>query len=308
MIIDPSGIPAAEWKNSLEQGETAGLPEFIERMKSLNLPSACFCDCTATDATGDFYRDIMESSISVVTPNKRANAGPFERYKEIKHAARTLDVDYGYETTVGAGLPVIGTLRDLVACGDTISRIEAVLSGTVSFIFNNLGKGKSFSALVLEAKERGYTEPDPRDDLGAVDIMRKTLILIREAGLALDQKDITIQPLLPEKLVRAPSVPEFLAMLPEADAMIDDKVSAAASRGRVLRYVATIESGSAGLALREYGPESPFYNLDGTDNIVMFTTARYSSNPLVIRGPGAGAAVTAGGVFADILKTAQSYL
>ncbi len=308
MIIEPSGIPANEWKKSLEQGDAADLPKFVERMKSLNLPSACFCDCTATDATGAFYRSIMESSISVVTPNKRANAGPFERYREIKDAARVMDVDYGYETTVGAGLPVIGTLRDLVACGDSISRIEAVLSGTVSFIFNNLGRGKSFSALVLEAKERGFTEPDPRDDLGAVDIMRKTLILIREAGLALDQKDIAIQPLLPEKLVKAPSVPEFLAMLPEADVMIDKLVNAAASRGKVLRYVATIEPGSAGLTLREYGPESPFYNLDGTDNIVMFTTARYSSNPLVIRGPGAGAAVTAGGVFADILKTAQSYL
>lgn len=309
MLIDPSGIDPKDWRGRLEdEGAPADFPRYLECVKALNLPSACFCDCTASDEPPEHYLGLLESSIAVVTPNKRANAGPVGRYQAIKQAARDRDVVYGYETTVGAGLPVIGTLRDLVACGDTITRIEAVLSGTVSFIFNGLGKGSSFSELVLEAKRRGYTEPDPRDDLGAVDIARKTLILIREAGLGLDYADIAIQPILPERLVKAPSVDEFLALLPEADAAIGAMAEAAAARGKVLRYVATIEPGSAALALREYGPESPFYNLDGTDNIVMFTTARYSTNPLVVRGPGAGAAVTAGGVFADILKTAQSYL
>ena len=309
MLIDPSGIDPAVWKERLvAEGAPADFPRYLERVKSLNLPSACFCDCTASEEPPEHYLGLLESSIAVVTPNKRANAGPIARYQAIKQAARDRDVVYGYETTVGAGLPVIGTLRDLVACGDTITRIEAVLSGTVSFIFNGLGKGSSFSELVLEAKRRGYTEPDPRDDLGAVDIARKTLILIREAGLGLDYADIVIQPILPERLVKAPSVEEFLALLPEADATIGAMAAAAAARGKALRYVATIEPGAAALALREYGPESPFYNLDGTDNIVMFTTARYSTNPLVVRGPGAGAAVTAGGVFADILKTAQSYL
>ena len=166
----------------------------------------------------------------------------------------------------------------------------------------------SFSALVLDAKSRGYTEPDPRDDLGAVDIARKTLILAREAGFAIDYENIAIQALIPEKLAKAPSVEEFLALLPEADVSIEEKVAAATSRGKVLRYVATITPESAALKLQEYGPESPFFNLSGTDNLVMFSTARYSANPLVVRGPGAGAEVTAGGVFADILKTAQSYL
>jgi len=221
---------------------------------------------------------------------------------------REKDVVYGYETTVGAGLPVIGTLHDLVACGDSISRIEAVLSGTISFIFNQLGEGRSFSSLVLEAREKGFTEPDPRDDLGAVDIARKTLILIREAGFSHGYGDIAIQPLLPEALIKASSVEKFLSMLPDADEAIDLRAREAAAKGKVLRYVATILPGSASLSLREYGPESPFYNLSGTDNLVMFTTARYSANPLVVRGPGAGAAVTAGGVFADILRTAQSYL
>ncbi len=308
MLIDPQGISIDRWKDLLSQGEKSDLASFVSTMKSLNLPSACFCDCTASDAPCDFYESIMKASISVVTPNKRANSGDFGRYKAIKRMAREKDVVYGYETTVGAGLPVIGTLRDLVACGDRISRIEAVLSGTVSFIFNKLGSGGRFSSLVLEAKEKGFTEPDPRDDLGAVDIARKTLILIREAGLDLDMKDIHIQPILPDKLVKASSVKEFLELLPAADERIGAMAAAAREKGRVLRYVATITPSGAELSLRDYGPESPFYNLSGTDNLVMFSTERYSANPLVIRGPGAGAAVTAGGVFADILKTAQSYL
>lgn len=308
MLIDPNGIDAAGWKQPLMEGRKADFAAFIEAIKALNLPSACFCDCTASENPPDRYKELFDASISVVTPNKRANAGPAGRYAALKAAAREKDVVYGYETTVGAGLPVIGTLHDLVACGDTISRIEAVLSGTVSYIFNQLGGGKSFSALVLEAKAKGYTEPDPRDDLGAIDIARKTLILSREAGFPFDFSDILIQPILPESLTRAPTVESFLAMLPEADTTIDGLVKAAASKGKVLRYIATILPGSASLSLREYGPESPFYNLSGTDNLVMFSTVRYSTNPLVVRGPGAGAAVTAGGVFADILKTAQSYL
>lgn len=308
MLIDPAGIDAGAWRERLEAGEKVDFGAFVAALKSLNLPSACFCDCTASETPPEYYKEIFEASVSVVTPNKRANAGPIERYRALMEAARLKDVVYGYETTVGAGLPVIGTLHDLVACGDRIARIEAVLSGTISFIFNQLGKGKSFSALVLEAKERGYTEPDPREDLGAVDIARKTLILMREAGLALGYKDIAIEPILPQELTSAPSVAEFLEILPQADAAIEAKAAAAAAHGRVLRYVATIQPGSASLSLREYGPESPFYNLSGTDNLVMFTTERYSANPLVVRGPGAGAAVTAGGVFAGILKTAQSYL
>jgi len=308
MAIDAEGVDLNDWKNRLDSGRKADIALFVETMKRMNLPSACFCDCTASETPPEYYREILEASIAVVTPNKRANAGPLERYRSLKEAVRRKDVFYGYETTVGAGLPVLGTLHDLVACGDDIAKIEAVLSGTISFIFNGLGKGKSFSALVLEAKRRGYTEPDPRDDLGAIDIARKTLILIREAGFAMDLEDIVIQPLLPEKVAKAPSVPEFLKMLPEADEGFEKLVAGAAGRGRVLRYVATITPASASLSLTEYGPESPFYNLSGTDNLVMFTTSRYSGNPLVVRGPGAGAEVTAGGVFAEILRTAQSYL
>jgi len=308
MLIDAEGIGILDWKNRLNSGRKADMEKFVDTMKSMNMPSACFCDCTASEKPPEFYRGILDASIAVVTPNKRANSGPIERYRALKEAVRRKDVFYGYETTVGAGLPVLGTLHDMVACGDSIDKIEAVLSGTISFIFNGLGKGKSFSALVLEARQRGYTEPDPRDDLGAVDVARKTLILIREAGFAMDIEDIVIQPLLPERVAKAPSVPEFLERLPEADDAFESQVASAAKKGMVLRYVATIRPNSASLSLREFGPDSPFYNLSGTDNLVMFTTSRYSSNPLVVRGPGAGAEVTAGGVFAEILKTAQSYL
>ncbi|MCX7026643.1 MAG: bifunctional aspartate kinase/homoserine dehydrogenase I [Spirochaetes bacterium] len=308
MVVDPKGVDLDIWEERLSEGEQAEMVAFVDLIKALNLPSACFCDCTASDVPPSYYEGILASSIAIVTPNKRANSGPMERYLALKTTAREKDVIYGYETTVGAGLPVIGTLHDLVACGDRITRIEAVLSGTISFIFNGLGTGKNFSSLVLEAKAKGYTEPDPRDDLGAIDIARKTLILIREAGLPLDSKDIVIEPILPARLTKAPTVEEFLALLPAMDASMAALSASAASRGKVLRYVAVITPTEAKLSLQEYGPESPFYNLSGTDNLVMFSTARYSANPLVVRGPGAGADVTASGVFADILKTAQSYL
>ncbi|HWP69364.1 MAG TPA: bifunctional aspartate kinase/homoserine dehydrogenase I, partial [Rectinemataceae bacterium] len=204
MLIDAEGIDVHGWKDRLASGRKADIGVFVETMKRMNLPSTCFCDCTASETPPEFYQEILAASIAVVTPNKRANAGPFDRYKALKETVRQKDVFYGYETTVGAGLPVLGTLHDLVACGDAITKIEAVLSGTISFIFNGLGKGKSFSALVSDAKQRGYTEPDPRDDLGAVDVARKTLILIREAGFAMDLGDIAIQPLLPEKVAKAP--------------------------------------------------------------------------------------------------------
>jgi len=207
-------------------------------------------------------------------------------------------------------LPVIGTIQDLVASGDEIFKIEAVLSGTISFIFNNLGSDPefTFSELVRQAKELGYTEPDPRDDLSARDIVRKTIILAREAGFPLEEAGVRIEPLISKKIAQAPEVETCMALLPEMDAEIEARRRDAARHGMVLRYVAAITKEGASLALSEYGPESPFFSLTGTDNMVVITSKRYSQNPLVIRGPGAGADVTAGGVFADILKTAESYL
>ena len=311
MLIDANGIDVNNWKTVLaERGEPTHLETFVRQLTHLNLPNACFCDCTASDVPIRYYETLLAASISIVTPNKRANSGPFVRYQRLMRIARELDVPYRYETTVGAGLPVIGTIQDLVASGDEIFKIEAVLSGTISFIFNNLGSDPefTFSELVRQAKELGYTEPDPRDDLSARDIVRKTIILAREAGFPLEEAGVRIEPLISKKIAQAPEVETCMALLPEMDAEIEARRRDAARHGMVLRYVAAITKEGASLALSEYGPESPFFSLTGTDNMVVITSKRYSQNPLVIRGPGAGADVTAGGVFADILKTAESYL
>lgn len=309
MLIDAGGIDPAHWADALEtRGTRTDLAVFIEQMRKLNLPNACFVDCTASDAPVAWYETVIQASISIVTPNKRANSAHYRQYQRLRELARRLDVPYRYETTVGAGLPVIGTIQDLVASGDRILAIEAVLSGTLSYIFNTLGKGKTFSSLVREAKELGYTEPDPRDDLAAIDIARKALILAREAGFVFEEADLSIEPLVPADITGAASTGEFLDRLAAIDRYYEDKAAQAAARGEVLRYVASIRQDKVEIALRSFGPESPLYSLSGTDNIVVITTSRYSKYPLVIRGPGAGAEVTAGGVFADILKTAESYL
>ncbi len=311
MLIDANGIDVSDWKTALaERGEPTHLETFVRQLTHLNLPNACFCDCTASDAPIRYYETLLAASISIVTPNKRANSGPLVRYQRLMRVAREMDVPYRYETTVGAGLPVIGTIQDLVASGDEIFKIEAVLSGTISFIFNNLGSDPEFkfSALVRQAKELGYTEPDPRDDLSARDIVRKTIILAREAGFPLEEAGVRIEPLISKRIAQAPTVETCMVLLPEMDAEIEARRSDAARHGTVLRYVSAITKEGASLSLSEYGPESPFFSLTGTDNMVVITSKRYSQNPLVIRGPGAGADVTAGGVFADILKTAESYL
>jgi aspartokinase/homoserine dehydrogenase 1 len=309
MLIDPNGIEIERWKDVLaERGRKTDLGHFVKELLLLNLPNACFCDCTASDIPVQFYESMLSASISVVTPNKRGNSGPLQRYRKLIDLARELDVPYRYETTVGAGLPVIGTIQDLVASGDDIVRIEAVLSGTISYIFNNLGPKSTFSELVKSAKELGYTEPDPRDDLSARDIARKTVILAREAGYAFEESEVMIEPLISERISRAPSIDACMTLLPEMDDILEDRRVAASRKDRALRYVAVITPERCQLSLCEYGPDSPFYSLTGTDNMVVITSKRYFQNPLVIRGPGAGADVTAGGVFADILKTAESYL
>ncbi|OQB95284.1 MAG: Bifunctional aspartokinase/homoserine dehydrogenase 1 [Spirochaetes bacterium ADurb.Bin110] len=308
MLIDSRGIDLENWRDALESGKKTDISAFIQEILSLNLQNACFCDCTASEDITKHYEILLSSSVSVVTPNKRANSGSLHNYHRLMNIARELDVPYRYETTVGAGLPVIGTIQDLVASGDEILRIEAVLSGTISFIFNNLREGNSFSDLVTEAKLRGYTEPDPRDDLSAKDIVRKMIILAREAGFPLEESLIQVESLVTKRITDATSIEEFLTLLPEMDEMMRKCYDSASRSGGALRYVAIVTPMEARLSLSSFGPDSPFYSLSGTDNMVVITSKRYSQNPLVIRGPGAGAEVTAGGVFADILKTAESYL
>ncbi|MDR2501156.1 MAG: bifunctional aspartate kinase/homoserine dehydrogenase I [Treponema sp.] len=282
------------------------LSAFIDRMRAFNLPNMAFCDCTANEDVAARYGEILRSAIAIITPNKKANSGSLAYYRALTDYAKSWGIPYLYETTVCAGLPVISTLRDLALSGDTVRRIEAVLSGTLSFIFNKYDGSTAFSDLVREAKAKGYTEPDPRDDLNAMDAARKALILARECGMPLEFKDVIIDPLLPPACFQAADVEGFFMELQKEDGAFEKRRAVAAAQGRVLRYVAVIQEGSARISLREEGESSPFRSLVDADNMVVITTDRYAALPMVIKGPGAGAQVTAGGVFADILRIART--
>ena len=287
----------------------AGSPDptvFIEKMAALNLPNSCFCDCTASEETSALYETILHHAIPIVTPNKKANSGSLDYYKRLTAYSRERGIPYLYECTVGAGLPVISTLRDLFLSGDKIKKIEAVLSGTLSFIFNNFDGSIPFSALVREAKAKGYTEPDPRDDLNAMDAARKVLILARECGLSIEFNNVKIEPILPDACFKAKDIESFFKELEKSNDDFEKRRASAAKEGKSLRYIAVIEEGKAKISLRSEAEGSPFRSLVDSDCMVVITTERYSKLPMVIKGPGAGAQVTAGGVFADILRTART--
>jgi aspartokinase/homoserine dehydrogenase 1 len=312
MAFSQDGLDPKKTKKALnEEGrglsaEPFNLASFIDKMVSLNLPNSCFCDCTASEETSAVYEKILQHSIPIVTPNKKANSGSLSYYRRLTSYSRERGIPYLYECTVGAGLPVISTLRDLFISGDRVIRIEAVLSGTLSFIFNNFDGSKPFSALVRDAKARGYTEPDPRDDLNAMDAARKALILARECGLSLEFANVNIEPILPAACFKAKDIDAFFKELEKSDGDFESRRAKAAGEGKLLRYVAVIEEGKAKISLRGEGEGSPFRSLVDSDNIVVITTERYSKLPMVIKGPGAGAQVTAGGVFADIVRTARA--
>ena len=306
MLVSEDGLPPQGCLEMLERcGEPNGIARFLDRIRSLNLPSSVFVDCTASGEVASRYEEILRSSISVVTPNKKAQSGSFEYYSRLKRAAGRRGVKLLIETSVGAGLPVLSTLNDLIKSGDEILKIEAVLSGTLSFIFNSFGPGLSFSSVVRRAREEGYTEPDPRDDLNGLDVARKILILARESGLVLEISQVEVENLVPENCRGASCADEFLAMLPECDDRFEDLRRAAESKGGKLCYIASLEDGRAKVALQEITDRHPFWGLSGSDNIISFTTKRYHTRPLVVRGPGAGAEVTAAGVFADLIRIAE---
>jgi aspartokinase/homoserine dehydrogenase 1 len=306
MLFDDDGIAPAQAKTLLESGEPFNLDAFVQRMKTANLPNTAFCDCTANEEVAMLYETILHAAIPVVTPNKKANSGSLDYYKRLTNFSRERGIPYLYEVTVCAGLPVISTLRDLHQAGDVVRRIEGVFSGTLSFIFNSFDGTKPFSALVREAKEKGYTEPDPRDDLNAMDAARKALILARECGMPLEFADVKIEPILPESCFKAKSVDEFFTELEKCDADFEKRRAAAASEGKMLRYAACVQHGTAHLSLRAEAADSPFRSLVDADNIVVITSDRYAKLPMVIKGPGAGAQVTAGAVFADIIRIART--
>ena len=306
MVTDESGIPLDHWQKLLKEGcPKNGLQDFVAELKRLNLPSSVFVDCTASEEVAAAYEGLLKSSISVVTPNKRAQCGPYEYYVRLKQASSKRGVQLLFETSVGAGLPVISTLNDLLKSGDSIVSIEAVLSGTLSYIFHSFGPGKPFSEVVLSAKQAGYTEPDPRDDLNGLDVARKMLILAREAGCQMEMTAVEVENLISAECRAAKSVEEFFLRLKELDGYFEDRRRRAAEVGRKLCYIARLASGRVNVALKEIDSSHPFYGLSGSENIISFTTKRYSNRPLVVKGPGAGAEVTAAGVFADILRLAS---
>ncbi len=303
MLFNPEGIDLDNWKDNLVASENkTSFAGFIKQMKGLNLANTIFIDNTANKEIDKYYEGILDSSISISTPNKIATSSSYAQYQALKQTAEKRGVQFAYETNVGAGLPVISTLNDLINSGDRIIKIEGVLSGSLSFIFNSFKEGTKFSNIVKEAKERGYTEPDPREDLSGLDVRRKLIILSRETGLAMEPEHVKIQNILPQACNDAATVAELMIEIERADDYFEAMRKEAADKGGVLRMIAKLEDGKASIALESVGTNHPFYSLSGSDNMIVFTTERYRERPLVVTGPGAGAEVTAAGVFAEIIK------
>ncbi|WP_342646472.1 bifunctional aspartate kinase/homoserine dehydrogenase I [Mucilaginibacter sp. CSA2-8R] len=303
MTFNAEGLDLNTWQQDLDtDGETADLDEFVDRMKRMNLPNCVFVDNTASPKPIAYYKGIFESTISIVTCNKIGNSGEYSQYKGFKDAARKHGVDFFYETNVGAGLPIIRTLKDLMVSGDRVQKIEAILSGTISYIFNNFKGDASFHDVVLSAQEKGYTEPDPRDDLSGKDFMRKILILARDAGYHMEAEDVQIENMLPQACLDAQNVPDFYAALKANDEYFNNIKQQAESSGKVLRYIGKLDDGKASITLQMVDESHPFFSMSGSDNIIAFTTDRYRERPMVVKGPGAGAEVTAAGVFADLIN------
>ncbi|EOZ92399.1 Homoserine dehydrogenase [Indibacter alkaliphilus LW1] len=297
--FDLSNCPAPE---DASDAQKMNLDKFISQMDEMNFSNTVFVDCTASQDVAEIYERVLEAKIAIVTPNKKANSGSLEKYRELKRLAYKRGVKFLYETNVAAGLPVISTLQDLMLSGDKVIRIEAVLSGSMNYIFSEFENGLPFSEVVKQAKEKGYTEPDPRDDLSGMDVGRKILILGREAEQELHFEDISIQSMVPEDCVDIKDVQEFFDKLKTHDKEFEKLLEEAKQKGEKLRFMATLENGKAKVGLNSLDSSHPFYTLKGSDNMILFTTERYHDFPMIIRGPGAGADVTAAGVFADVIR------
>ncbi len=303
MMFNPDGIDLKNWKEQLlSSTEKSDMQAFVDKMVEMNLSNSVFTDCTSNPIVVDYYDEILKRSISITTPNKLAGSGPYSRFKTLKETAFKNGIKYLYETNVGAGLPVITTLNDLMQSGDKVLKIEGVLSGTLSYIFNSFKKGTKFSEVVKTAKEKGFTEPDPRDDLNGMDVARKILILSREVGLNMELDHVKIDNILPESCLDAKTVDDFFIELEKTNDHFDELLNKAEEQNKVLRFIAKMENGAATVSLQSVDINNPFYSLSGSDNMISFTTDRYNERPLVIKGPGAGAEVTAAGVFAEIIS------
>ncbi len=305
MLLSNGSVNLANWRDDFEQKAVpADISKFVEHVRVEYLPHTLIIDCTANENVGRRYAEWLARGVHVVTPNKKANSSEFSYYRSLHEARRSSGAHYLYETTVGAGLPVIQTLRDLRDTGDDIVSIEGIFSGTLAYLFNVYDGRTAFSDIVQDAKQRGYTEPDPRDDLSGMDVARKLIILGREMGLELELSDVKVESLVPAGLDKG-TIDEFLSRLSSHDSQMRGRLDSARHRGKVLRYVGRLTSdGKATVGLVELDTKHAFANMALTDNIVRFETRRYCDNPLIVQGPGAGPEVTAGGVFADVLRLA----
>jgi len=304
-IFNREGIDLDNWEAELRTSTNKSTPEILrEAILGMNIFNAVFVDCTASSAIADLYQDLLAHNVSVVCANKYAASGDYNKYLALKRTARIRGVKYLFETNVGAGLPIINTINNLINSGDEVLKIEAVVSGTLNYIFNVLSEEIPMSKAIRMAREAGFAEPDPRQDLNASDVIRKITILARESGYRVSQEDVEKHLFIPDEYFEGP-VDEFWNRIPELDVHFEAMRQEAAKNNEVFRFVATLEEGKARVELRRVGPTHPFYNLEGSNNIILLTTARYHEQPMEIKGYGAGAAVTAAGVFADVIGIAN---
>ena len=304
-LYDRDGIDLNNWESLLKASTEKSSPEILrDKIIQENVFNAVFVDCTASAEVAEIYHSLLDHNINVVCANKVAASGDYDNYRLLKRTARKRGVKYLFETNVGAGLPIINTINNLINSGDEILEIEAVVSGTLNFIFNTLSKDIPMSKAILMAREAGYAEPDPRLDLNGSDVIRKIVILSRESGYRISKEDVEKHLFIPDSYFEG-TTEQFWATIPELDAHFEEMREKAAAKGHRFRFVASLSNGKAKVELREVGADHPFYRLEGSNNVILLRTARYKEQPMEIKGYGAGAAVTAAGVFADIISIAN---